>query len=589
MPRIAVDPVTRVNGQLRVEADVEAGRVADAWTSGTTFRGLETALRGRDPRDAWLLAERICGSCSGVHALASVRAVERALRIQVPANARLVRNVLAASLLVRDHVLGFYQAQGPDWVDARAALTADPAATSRLAHGQGSWPASGVDHFREVRDRIGAVIRSGQPGPLASGWSGHPEYRLSPEQSLLLLSHLLDALDWQRGLMRLQALFGGKDPHPQAFLVGGMALAPPWGGPAASRARQHPPVPDRNAPIALGDPGLRLADSILNEARTFVDQVFLPDVRMLAGAYPDWSGIGRGTGSFLAFGDYPLGDDPEPSLFLPAGRMEAASLLQADPVDQEKVAEAISRAWYEYSNGHLALRRPFEGETNPSYGGPPVPFDSLEGAGRYSWVKGARYQGRPFEVGPLARVLAGVANGRSEVRSALERLLAGMDRSMDAMEGVIGRVLARAVEAQVMVRRADAWLWELRSNLSTGDVALANVELWDPVTWPAEAEGWSTGEGPRGAVGHWLTIRDGVIDRYQVVDASTWNASPRDGMDQRGPIEEALVDVPVADLDRPLELLRVVRSFAPCAACATHAHGGGGALDVAVRRREGTR
>lgn len=591
MARIAIDPVTRAGGHLRIEANVSGGAVAEAWASATMFRDMESVLRGRDARDAWLLADRICGTCTSVHALASVRAVENALGIEIPTNARLIRNVLAATQLVRDHVLGFYQAQGPDWVDAKSALTADPVATSRLARDTSAWPQSSSEYFKGVRDRLAAVIESDQPGMFANGAWGHPAYRLTPEQNLVLLAHLLEALDWQRSFMRIHALLGGKDPHPQTYLVGGMALAPPWGGPNPPVTREHPQVPDSEAPVALSEAGIAMIGGLISDARTFVEQVFVPDVRLLATAYPEWGALGAGAGDYLAWGDYPTRDGKDPLLFLPRGRITGGNAnlgLDADPDD---VAETVTHAWYAYAGGDEALRRPFEGETVPAWSGLALPLTSLEGEAKYTWVKAARYDGKPMETGPLARMLIGAANGQSEIRLGLERLLRETGLGQDVLTSVLGRMLSRALEAQVLVRQADGWLWELKSNLATGDVAVADLSFWDPASWPSEAEGRSIGEGPRGAVAHWVRIRDGVIDRYQVVDGSTWNMSPRDAMGGRGPIEAALVGIPVADPTRPLEIQRVVHSFAPCAACAAHLLDprAAGPLEIRVRAGRGTR
>ena len=590
MARIVIDPVTRTGGHLRIEADAAGGVVSGAWASATMFRDLEAVLRGRDARDAWLLAERICGTCTTVHALASVRAVENALGIEIPTNARLIRNLLAATQLVRDHVLGFYQAQGPDWVDAQSALKADPVATSRLATGISLWERSGPDYFKDMRDRLAAVIESDQPGIFANGAWGHPAYRLNPEQNLLLLAHMLEALDWQRSFMRIHALMGGKDPHPQTYLVGGMALVPPWGGPNPPIIREHPQVPEANAPLALSEDGIAMIDGLLSEAQTFVDQVFLPDVRLLAGAYPDWGRIGLGSGEYLAWGDYPEKDGKDPSLFLPRGRLSGGNLNLALDAVPDSVAEAITHAWYTYTGGDEELR-PAEGETVPAWSGQALPLTTLDVAGKYTWIKAPRYAGRPMETGPLARMLVGVANGQSEIRLALEAILHDTGLALDVMPSVLGRMLARAVEAQVVVRRAHEWLTELKANLATGDVAVVDLTYWDPSSWPAEAEGRSIGESPRGAVGHWIGIRNGVIDRYQVVDGSTWNASPGDATGGRGPIEAALAGTPVADPTRPLEIQRVVHAFAPCAACAAHLFDprAAGPLEIRVRALKGTR
>ena len=321
MARIVIDPVTRVGGQLRVEADVTAGTVSAAWASATMFRGMETVLRGRDPRDAWLLAQRICGTCTGVHALASVRAVEQALGIEIPANARLIRNILGGVLLVRDHVMTLYQRALPEWVDVTAAITADPGATAQLAQGHSAWHGATPEVVATTRDRLAAVVSSSQPGPFAPAWAGHPAYSLSPEQSLLLMTHALDALDWQRDFMRIHTLLSGKEAHPQTFLVGGMALAPPWGGPDVAKNRQHPQVPDRNAPLALSDEGIMLMRTLVQDARTFVEQVVLPDIALLMAAYPEWLTIGAGPGNYLCGGEFPDDATRDPARLFPSGRL----------------------------------------------------------------------------------------------------------------------------------------------------------------------------------------------------------------------------------------------------------------------------
>ncbi|MEO5966304.1 MAG: nickel-dependent hydrogenase large subunit [Candidatus Limnocylindrales bacterium] len=590
MTRLSIDPVTRLNGQLRVDVDVTAGAVSDAWSAGTMFRGLENVIRGRDPREVWLLASRICGTCSSVHALASVRAVERALNVRIPTNARILRNLLASTQLVRDHVLTFYQAQLPDWVDASASLRADPVATATLGRSMADWPSSTADSLRAVQARLAPVLESDQPGPFSSPWSGHPGFALSPEQSLLLLAHALEALDWQRDVMRIHALLGGKDPHPQTYLVGGMALAPPWGGPAPSQQRGHPDVPDRNAPHPLSDAGLTMLDDLIGRAGAFVDRVFLPDVRLLVAAYPDWTQIGGGSGNYLSWGDLAETDEREPPLYLPAGRLVNGNLASIKAADQDGVGESVAHAWYAEDRGPAALRAPVDGITDAAFDAV-LPLGALDTEGRYSWVKAPRYDGEPMETGPLARVLVAYAQGRDAITSPLGALLTATGLGAEAMPSVLGRLMARAVEAAAIAKRADSWVWELRTNLATGDVAVVDLSTWDPGSWPDEADGWSTGEGPRGAVAHWVSIRDKAIDHYQVVDGSTWNLSPRDTFGRRGPIEDALLRTPVADPTRPLEVLRVVHSFNPCPACAVHAFDprGAGPFDIRIHATEASR
>jgi hydrogenase large subunit len=583
---LVVDPVSRVNGQLRIEVDVTGGAVADAWSSGTMFRGLETVLGGRDPRDAWQLAARICGTCTGVHALGAVRAVEQALGATIPTNARLVRNLIASTELVRDHVFTFYQAQLPDWVDSAAALEADPAATAVLGRSMSDWPTSTAASLKAVQARLAAALADGSSGPFATPWPGHPAYLLSPEQSLLLLAHALEAFDWQREFMRVVALLGGKDPHPQTYLVGGMALAPPWGGPAARQNREHPELPGRNAPNPLSAEGLTLLDGIMNDANAFVTRVYVPDVRLLAGAYAAWTGIGAGPGTYLSWGDLPESDGAKAPLFLPGGILGGGSLARATAADLSHVTESVVHSWYaETGDGS---RDPAIAATAPAFDAS-VPLTTLDPLGRYSWVKAPRYDGAPMETGPLARVLLATADGRDAYTAPLSRMLTALNLGADAMPSVIGRMIARAVEAEAVARRADSWVWELKSNLATGDVAVVDLQRWDPSTWPGTATGTSTGEGPRGSVAHWVGIGNNVVDHYQVVDGSTWNLSPRDGAGTHGPLETALNATPVADPAQPVEILRVVHSFNPCPACAVHAFGARGPIDLRVRAVEASR
>ncbi len=571
MARTVIDPVTRAGGGLRVELDVAGGAISEAWVSGTMFRGLEATLKGRDARDAWLLADRICGTCSGVHALASVRAVEAALGVAIPANARLIRNLLAGTLMVRDHILGFYQTEGPNWVDLKAAAGADPYATARLAQLQSDRAGSTPDAFKAIRDRVAAVTADNAPGALGRGWWGHPAYRLSPEENLLLAAHHIEALDWQRSLMRIHALLGGKDPHPQTYLVGGMAVVAPWGGPKGQTGRDHPKVPDRNAPDPLSTEGLLLVEGILAATRSFIDQVYLPDVRILAKAYADWAAIGTGTGAYLSGGEFPVDGGDDASRFLPAGRLQVGNLLSPLPVVAGAIGETSVHAWYANPNGPSVLEGPANSAATPAWpANLALPLTTLEGAAKYSWIKAPRYEGLPMETGALARVLVAAADGRQEIATSLGALLTAVGLTMEHLPGVLGRTLARAVEADVVCHQASTWVADLRTNLAEGDLAVADVTWWDPSSWRSETDGFSLGEGPRGTVGHWVGIRDGLITSYQVVDGSTWNASPRDDSGGLGPIEAALAGVTLADPARPLEALRVIHSFVPCGGCASH-------------------
>ena len=532
MTRIVIDPVTRIGGHLRIEADVEGGVVTDAWSAATMFRGLEPALVGRDPRDAWLLAQRICGTDNGVHALASVRAVEHALGVVVPRNARLVRNLLAGCQLVTSHVSSFYGRHAPDWADLPYAMAGAPA------------EAAG--------------------GPRATG--------ASPELSAVIGAHAIEALAWRRTMARLVTFLGGKSPHPQTFLVGGMSLTPPWGGPLRATVGEHPRRPGSRAPAALSQRGLAAMASLIDTARTFVDGAYLPDVLHLADVYRDRSGIGRGIGNYVSFGEFPEDDSDAPALLLPRGR-----IMDHDPsvvfgADQSGVAETVAHAHYADDGDGSTLRYPLDGRTSPRYGGPPAPITSIAGSTRYSWAKAPRYFDDPMETGPLARVTVAYAGGRAagEAGMTATRIVGDLGLGADELLGTLGRTVARAVEAKIVADRLAGWLGELAANLESGDLSFIEISAWDPARWAHEAEGWSVGESARGAVGHWVRIRDRRIADYQVVDGNTWNVSPRDARGRRGALEQALLGTPVPDAADPIELLRTIRSFDPCIACATH-------------------
>ncbi len=591
MARLAIDPVTRVGGNLRVEVEVDGGAVSNAWSSGTSFRGIELVLQGRDPRDAWLFADRVCGSCSTVHALASVRAVENALKISIPTNARIIRNIIAGARYAQSHVTQFYHQQAFDWVDITAATRADPAATATLARSLSDWPKSDAAYFPSARARLAAVVQSGQLGPFASDAAGHPAYTASPETSLLILAHYLEALDWRRVTTRIQAMLGGKSPHPQTFLVGGMAVAPEWTGPARPPG-EHPWGAERISPRALTANGLSDLAALLDGARTFVEETYLPDVVRVGRAYPEWTDIGTGIGNYLSFGDFPADDSTNPALLLPRGRVmadDASKLLDGDP---SGVAETVAHSYYEDAalaeNG--GLRSPADGVTSPRFAGPMTANQPLARLDRYSWVKAPRFRDDPVEVGPLARTVIGLTAGSSRLATELDGVLERVGIGRDRLGGTIGRTVARAVEAQMVAEALPGWLEALGSNLG-GDLAIADVTKWNPATWPAAAQGTAIGESPRGAVGHWVTLDGRWVRGYQIVDATTWNASPRDARGRPGALERALVGTPVSDPDRPLEVLRTVHAFDLCPACAVHTFdpGIGGRDLVEVRLMEEAR
>jgi Ni,Fe-hydrogenase I large subunit len=554
MTHIVVDPVTRIEGHLRVEAEVDGGAVTQAWSSSTMFRGIELILRGRDPRDAWAFAQRICGVCTTVHAIASIRAVEKAIGAVPPPNARLLRNLIMAAQVVQDHVTHFYQLHALDWVDIVSALSGDPAKTAALAQSISDWPLSSATYFTGVRDRVKAFVERGQLGPFANAYWGHPAYKLPPEANLMALAHYLEALDWQRRFIKIHAILGGKNPHLQSFLVGGMAT---------------PVDPDAQASLNLDT--INALNKLVAEGIAFVSRVYIPDVIAVAGFYKDWASLGSGIGNYMSYGEYPLDDSPNPQTFLPAGIIYNRDLTKVVPVDQSKVSEWISHSWYNYSVGDDKGLNPFQGETSPNYTGPKPPYERLDVAQKYSWLKSPRYDGQPMEVGPLARALVAYASGRpSRVKELVDKVLSALGVGPPALFSTLGRIAARAIEAQVIVESMNMWVEGLADNMARRDYRIQDNSKWDPGSWPSDSMGAGFHEAPRGSLGHWVHITNGKIANYQCVVPSTWNAGPRDAQGHPGPYEAALVGTPVAKPDQPLEILRTLHSFDPCMACGVH-------------------
>jgi len=554
MTRVVVDPVTRIEGHLRIEAEVEAGTVKQAWSSSTMFRGIELILEGRDPRDAWAFTQRICGVCTTVHAIASIRAVEHAIGATPPPNARILRNLIIAAQNVQDHVVHFYHLHALDWVDIVSALSGDPAKTSSLAQSISDWPLSSAKYFAEVRDRVKAFVERGQLGIFANAYWGHPAYRLPPEANLMALAHYLEALEWQRRFIKIHAILGGKNPHLQSFLVGGMAT---------------PVDPDAQASLNLGT--IAALRKLIAEGLDFVTRVYIPDVLAVASFYKDWFSIGAGVPNYLSYGEYPIDDGPQPQLYFPGGVIQNQDLSHVAAVDQSKIDEYVTHSWYDYTVGNDKGLNPYKGETNPHYTGPKPPYEHLNVEEKYSWLKSPRYDGAPMQVGPLSRMLVAYGLGRpSRVKELIDKALAHLNAPPSALFSTLGRVAARAIETQVLVESMHMWVDALAENMARRDYRIQDTSKWDPSTWPQDCFGTGFHEAPRGALGHWVHISGGKIAKYQCVVPSTWNAGPRDAQGRPGPYEASLVGTPVAKPEQPLEILRTVHSFDPCMACGVH-------------------
>lgn len=564
--RVVVDPITRIEGHLRIEAETNAaGAITGAWSSGTMVRGIETILQGRDPRDAWAFAQRICGVCTLVHGVASVRAVEHALDYPIPENAQLIRNLMIAAQHVHDHVMHFYHLHALDWVDVVSALKADPKKTSELAQSLSSYAKSSPGYFADTQKKVQTFVESGQLGIFSHGFWGHPDYKLPPEANLMAVAHYLEALVWQRDVVKLHAMFGGKNPHPN-FLVGG-APSPISTDPSASTGGA--------AATAINIVSLQDARSIIRSMQQFVEQVYLPDTLAIASFYKDWFERGEGVGNFMTYGDFPTKTMADPdSFFIPRGVVLDRNLDKVEPVDlddPDQIQEFVAHAWYDYRGGKEAGLHPYAGETNLNYTGPAPPYEQLDVQAAYSWLKAPRWRGKPVEVGPLARLVMLLATGHEQTTELANMALKKLDLPVKAIYSTLGRTAARTIESKLFADQMLGWLDQLVANIKKGDLAVHNPAKFEPSTWPKRAQGVGFMEAPRGALAHWVVIEDGKIANYQAVVPSTWNAGPRDAAGTIGAYEAALMDRhQLHDPEQPLEIQRTIHSFDPCIACAVH-------------------
>lgn len=552
--RIVVDPITRIEGHLRIEAEVDGGKIVNAFSSGTTFRGIERIMKGRDPRDAWAFVQRICGVCTHIHAIASIQAVEDALAITIPTNAVLIRKIMTATQFVQDHVVHFYHLHALDWVDVVSALKADPQAAAAIAQSISSYPRSSAGHFTDVQKTIKSFVESGQLGIFANAYWGHPAYKLPPEVNLIAVAHYLDALEWQKDIVRIHTIFGGKNPHPN-YLVGGMAC-----------------TINLDNDNTINMERLDLVAQEISKAIAFVNQVYIPDLFAIASYYKDWT-FGGGSQNFMVYGT--LANQSENNRkddVFPGGIILNRNLnevLEVNPRDPEQIQEVVDHAWYEYTGGQEG-RHPWNGETTVSYSGPKPPYKQLDTNNKYSWIKTPLWRGKPMEVGPLARMLVGYARGNTTIKSSVDEALQRLGLGQESLFSALGRTLARGLETKIMVDYLKKSYDELLANIKSGDSKVFEEAKWEPSSWPDKAKGVGFTEAPRGALGHWVKIENGKISLYQAVVPTTWNAAPEDQRGQKGPYEAALIGTPVANTEQPLEILRIIHSFDPCIACAAH-------------------
>ncbi len=572
--RVVIDPVTRIEGHMRVEVNLDENNIIrNAVSTGTMWRGLEVILKNRDPRDAWAFVERICGVCTGCHALTSVRAVEDALDIKIPYNAHLIREIMAKTLQVHDHVVHFYHLHALDWVNPVNALKADPKATSLLQQSiSPSHPLSSPGYFRDIQTRIRKFIESGQLGPFKNGYWDNPAYKLPPEADLMAVTHYLEALDLQKEFVKIHTVFGGKNPHPN-YLVGGVACAINMDG-------------DMSAGAPINMERLNFVLARIKEMIDFNKNVYVPDVIAIASFYKDqlWGG-GMGALNVMDYGAYPKVPYDKSTDQLPGGVILNGNwdeVMPIDPRDPEQIQEFVGHSWYTYPDETKGLH-PWDGITEPNYKlgpntkGTNTNIKEIDEEAKYSWIKSPRWRGHAVEVGPLSRYVLAYAQGNDYVKDQLERSLGTFNQmagtNLDvktALNSTIGRTLARALESEYC---SDMMLDDynaLIQNIKNGDTATANMDKWDPSTWPKEAKGVGIAAAPRGALGHWIKIKEGKIENYQCVVPTTWNGSPRDPEGNIGAFEASLMNTPVERADEPVEILRTLHSFDPCLACSTH-------------------
>jgi len=548
--RIVVDPVTRIEGHLRIDVEVDGGKVTKAWSSGQMWRGIETILKGRDPREAWLFTQRFCGVCTTVHALASVRAVENAVNLEIPKNAQYIRNLILAAHAMHDHIVHFFHLSALDWVDVVSALKADPKATAKLAQSLSDWPRNSVQEFTAVKEKLAGFVDKGQLGIFANGYWGHAAMKLPPEVNLLAVSHYLQALDYQRTANQVVAILGSKTPNIQNLAVGGVANAINL---------------DNQSTLNMNT--LYKIKDLLDEMGAFIRDVYLTDVCAIGAMYPEWLGYGAGVTNYLAVPDMPL-DGAGTQFDLPGGTIMNGDLSTIKPITtfqdeyfEKNVTESIAHSWYEGGDD----LHPYQGETNPNY-------TDFQDEGKYSWVKSPRFQDEVMQVGPLAQVLVGFQQGHAPTVKwaswALEKAsaVAGMKITPAMLHSTLGRHAARAVRTAVISELALKHWGLLVENIASGD-----LEIFRRPEFVGHQEGFGFHEAPRGTLSHFVVIDDGKITNYQAVVPSTWNAGPRDGKNRPGPYESSLVGNPIADPERPLEVLRTIHSFDPCLACAVHA------------------
>lgn len=551
--RIIVDPITRIEGHLRVEVVVDDSNVVtEAYSSATLWRGIETIVKGRDPRDVPFFTQRICGVCTSSHYRAGVIAVENALGITPPLNAVLTRTLMNMALFMHDHPVHFYQLHALDFVDIVSALSADPFKAEEEAFKWCDTPyMCGADHLKAVKEKVTAFVNKGALRPFANAYYGHPTYHLTPEQNLIALSHYLECLRVQRVAAQMMAIFGGKQPHPQSLVVGGVTC-----------------VMDILSPARLGEYMTKF-----QEVADFINRAYYPDVIMAGKAYANEGSVLNDLGVANLWTHQEMQFSSNEFLF-ESGLILNGDLAKVEEIDESKITEEATHSWYKND----APLHPYDGQQEPNYTGfkdedtinakgEKEHSKVLDHKGKYSWIKAPRYNGVPLQVGPLANIVVNFAKGNKFVVPVVEKVLKDTGLPVEAVLSTLGRTACRMIEAKVIADNGLLALNNLVANIKSGDTETCAKYTIDT---NKEYKGRYIGHVPRGTLSHWCRIKNGVVENWQAVVPSTWNASPKDAKGQMGSYEACLVGMKIADLKQPLEIIRKIHSYDPCIACAVH-------------------
>ncbi len=541
--RIVVDPITRIEGHLRIEVVVDDNSVVkEAYSGSTLWRGIETIVKGRDPRDAGFMTQRICGVCTFSHYRAGIEAVENALGIVPPLNAKLTRTLMNAALFLHDHPVHFYQLHALDYVDVVSALSADPKKASEEAFKYSEYPyACGADQLKLVQDKVKKFVEKGNLGPFANAYWGHSTYKFTPEQNLIALSHYLECLRLQRTIAQAMAVFGAKQPHPQSLTVGGVTC-----------------IMDLQDPARLGEYMVKF-----QEMADFINRAYYADLVMAAKAYASEPSVLNdvGTPNLITYTDFQLGAN---EYLFEGGYILNGDVSKVYEVDENKITEEATRSWYKND----APLHPYDGQTEPNYTGfKDAQTMNAKGemedtkvfdiAGKYSWIKAPRYDSVPMQVGPIANIVINYAKGNKNVVPVVDKFLKDTGLPLSAVFSTLGRTACRMIEATIVANNALKAFNNLIENLKVDQSTCAKYVIDNN----KEYKGRFIGNVPRGMLSHWCRIKNGVIENWQAVVPSTWNASPKDSKGQMASYEACLVGLKIADLKQPLEIIRKIHSY----------------------------